>query len=305
MNPAIDRNVSVDRLAFEDRGYIDTREDAAGGRGINASSVLRSFGARTLAVCTAGGESGERLKGFLEASDFPYEAVPIAGEIRTNLNLTDRQGLTIKLNERGPLLSEEEIDRVVRAVKAHLPFSTWLMICGSLPPGVSGSLYATLIDLARQAGVKVLLDADGEELRDGLEAGPSLVTPNQREAERLLNTALITRSHFAASARRILEMGPESVLLSVGSRGAVLATADGTWEIEPPRVDAVAPVGAGDAMAAAFVWAMSEGMEITEAARWGVAEGTASATKPGLSFANREEAATLLPQVTVRSVLHL
>jgi 1-phosphofructokinase family hexose kinase len=305
MNPAIDRNVSVDRLAFEDRGYIDTSEDAAGGRGINASSVLRAFGARTLAVCTAGGESGERLKEFLEASDFPYEAVPIAGEIRTNLNLTDRQGLTIKLNERGPMLSAEEIDRVVRAVKAHLPFSTWLMICGSLPRGVSGNLYATLIDLGRQAGVKVLLDADGDELRDGLEAGPSLVTPNQREAERLLNTALITRSHFAAAARRILEMGPESVLLSVGSRGAVLATAEGTWEIEPPRVDAVAPVGAGDAMAAAFVWAMSEGMEITEAARWGVAEGTASATKPGLSFANRDEALALLPHVTVRPVLHL
>lgn len=302
MNPAIDRNVSVDRLAFEDRGYICSTEHAAGGRGINASSVLRAFGARTLAICTAGGEGGDRLRQYLEASDFPYEAVPIEGEIRTNLNLTDRQGLTIKLNERGPTLSEEEIGRVVRAVKAHLPFSKWLMICGSLPPGVAGALYATLADLGLQAGVQVLLDADGEELRDGLEAGPTIVTPNQREAERLLNTALITRSHFAAAAARIREMGPKNVLLSVGSRGAVLATAEGVWEIEPPRVEAVAPVGAGDAMAAAFVWAMTEGMDMTEAARWGVAAGTASATKPGLSFANREEAAAILPEVHLRAI---
>jgi fructose-1-phosphate kinase PfkB-like protein len=97
-------------------------------------------------------------------------------------------------------------------------------------------------------------------------------------------------------------MGPENVLLSIGSRGAVLSTPRGLWEVEPPRVDAVSPVGAGDALAAAFVWAMEEGNDIIEAARWGVAAGTASATKPGLSFANREEAAELFERVTVKRV---
>lgn len=129
-----------------------------------------------------------------------------------------------------------------------------------------------------------------------------VVTPNQREAERLLNTALITRSHFAAAAARIREMGPKNVLLSVGGRGAVLATPEGLWEVEPPRVDAVSPVGAGDALAAAFVWAMTQDLGIIEAARWGVAAGTASATKPGLSFANRDETEALLPSVTAKRV---
>lgn len=302
MNPAIDRNVSVDRLAFEDRGYICSTENAAGGRGINASSVLSSFGARTLAICPAGGKAGERFRRYLDAVDFPYEAVPIDGEIRTNLNLTDRQGLTIKLNERGPQVSDQEVERILGAVSAHLPDSSWLMICGSLPPGVTGTLYSRLVRLGHDAGVHVLLDADDEELREGLEASPMVVTPNQREAERLLNTALITRSHFAAAAARIRDMGPKNVLLSVGSRGGVLASADGLWEVEPPRVDAVSPVGAGDALAAAFVWAMAQGLTITDAARWGVAAGTASATKPGLSFANREETEAILAEVTVKRV---
>jgi 1-phosphofructokinase family hexose kinase len=183
MNPAIDRNVSVDRLAFEDRGYICSTETSAGGRGINASSVLHSFGARTLAICTAGGKNGERFRRHLDACEFPYEAVPIEGEIRTNLNLTDRQGLTIKLNERGPLMNEDEVQRVVQAVASHLPDSSWLLVCGSLPPGVSGKIYAELVAHGHEAGVHVLLDADGEELREGLEAEPMLVTPNQREAE--------------------------------------------------------------------------------------------------------------------------
>ncbi|MCW5966662.1 MAG: 1-phosphofructokinase family hexose kinase [Bryobacterales bacterium] len=302
MNPAIDRNVSVDRLAFEDRGYICSTENAAGGRGINASHVLNSFGAHTLAICTAGGKSGERFRRYLDAVAFPYEAVPIEGEIRTNLNLTDRQGLTIKLNERGPAMTPEEVERVVQAVSKHLPDSSWLMICGSLPPGVTGALYVNLVKLGHEAGCHVLLDADDEELREGLETGPMVVTPNQREAERLLNAALITRTHFVAAAARIREMGPKNVLLSVGSRGAVLATAEGLWEVEPPRVDAVSPVGAGDALAAAFVWAMEQGMSMPEAARWGVAAGTASATKPGLNFANREETEAILPDVTARRV---
>ncbi len=302
MNPAIDRNVAVDRLAFEDRGYISSMQDSAGGRGINASSVIHSFGGDTLAICPAGGRGGEKLKRFLDSVEFAYEAVPIEGEIRTNLNLTDRTGLTIKLNERGPALTAEEVQAVERAVKAHLPFASWLMICGSLPPQVNGTLYGSLVHLGKESGVPVLLDADDEELLEGLEAGPYVVSPNQREAERLLNTVLITRSHFVAAAERIREMGPENVLLSIGSRGAVLSTPRGLWEVEPPRVDAVSPVGAGDALAAAFVWAMEEGNDIIEAARWGVAAGTASATKPGLSFANREEAAELFERVTVKRV---
>ena len=302
MNPAIDRNVAVDRLAFEDRGYICSMQDSAGGRGINASSVIHSFGGRTLAICPAGGRGGEKLTRFLDAVEFPFETVPISGEIRTNLNLTDRTGLTIKLNERGPALTEEEVQAVERAVKAHLPFASWLMICGSLPREVSGSLYGSLVRLGKAAGVKVLLDADDEELREGLEAGPFVVTPNQREAERLLNTVLITRTHFVSAAERIRQMGPSNVVLSIGSRGAVLATVEGAWEVEPPRVDAVSPVGAGDALAAAFTWAMQQGHEPLEAVRWGVAAGTASSMKPGLNFANREETEKILERVTVKRV---
>jgi 1-phosphofructokinase family hexose kinase len=302
MNPAIDRNVAVDRLAFEDRGYICSTQDSAGGRGINASSVIHAFGGRTLAICPAGGRGGEKLTRFLDSVEFAYETVPIAGEIRTNLNLTDRTGLTIKLNERGPMLSEEEVAAVERVVKAHLPFAKWLMICGSLPPKVSGALYGSLVHLGKEAGVRVLLDADEEEFREGLEAGPFVVTPNQREAERLLNMVLITRTHVLAAAERIRQMGPQNVVLSIGSRGAVLATGEGAWEVEPPRVDAVSPVGAGDALAAAFVWAMEQGLGVHEAVRWGVAAGTASAMKPGLSFANRQETEEILERVTMKRV---
>jgi 1-phosphofructokinase family hexose kinase len=174
------------------------------------------------------------------------------------------------------------------------------MICGSVPPGVPSDLYAKLIRLARERGVKTLLDTDGEALIEGIRANPTVVAPNQQEAERLLDTALITRNQFADAARRMRSMGAESVVLSLGARGAVAVNGNLSLEVMPPRVDVVCPIGAGDALAAAFVWAMRESGDFEGAVRWGVAAGTASARLPGLSFASHVQAEEVFRQVEVR-----
>jgi 1-phosphofructokinase family hexose kinase len=300
INPAIDHNVIADRLVFEDRAYILSTSESAGGRGINASCVVNSFGGKTLAIVTSGGPSGERLQKFLCDCGFPVEVVPIGNEIRTNLTITDRQGLTVKLNHPGPPLTKEELDRVEAAVERKLAGASWLMICGSVPPGVPAGFYSKLVRMAREHGVHSLLDTDGEALIEGVEAGPTVVAPNQQEAERLLNAALITRSHFLEAATRIRQMGAESVILSLGSRGAIGANERGIVEVVPPRVDAVCPIGAGDALAAAFVWAMDNQPDFAEALRWGVAAGSASARLPGVTFASLAQTKEIYPRVEVR-----
>ncbi len=291
----------ADRLVFEDRGYIQSVSESAGGRGINASCVINSFGAKTLAITTCGGESAKRFQRFLCDCGFPVELVPIQNDIRTNLTITDRQGLTIKLNEPGPQLRKSELDRLQEVVRKNLQGADWLMLCGSVPPGVPADFYSRLIKTAREHKVKTLLDTDGDALLEGVEAGPTVVLPNQQEAERLLNTALITRNHFFAAASRIRKMGAEFVIVSVGSRGAVGASEHGVIEALPPRIDAVCPIGAGDALAAAFVWAYSKKNDFADALRWGVAAGTASARLPGVTFATLAQTTEIYPRVEVRA----
>jgi 1-phosphofructokinase family hexose kinase len=302
VNPAIDRNFTADRLVFEDRAYILSSSMSAGGRGINASRVIHSFGGETTAIATSGGKPGTKFEQLLADSGFPVEVVRIKHWIRNNLTVTDKTGLTIKLNELGPTLDSAELGRIERAVSRKLPGAKWLMICGSLPPGVGPEFYSKLIAMAREKNVRTLLDADGEALREGVEAGPTVVTPNQQEAERLLGEALITRKHFLEAADRIRRMGAESVVLSLGSRGAVGAQAGSTIEVIAPRIDAVSPIGAGDAMAAAFVWSMSRRDDFTDALRWGVAAGTASTKLPGVTFASLEQTKEIYPQVELRTV---
>ncbi len=195
MNPAIDRTIAVDRLAFDDRAYILSSKDSPGGRGINAARVIHSFDGQTIAIIPAGGDRGARFESYMLDCGFPITTVPIRNDIRLNLTITDRHGLTIKLNEIGPRLDRGEIASVEGTVEAHLAGgATWLMLCGSLPPGVPSDFYAQLITRARRKNVRTLLDTDGEALAQGIEANPSIVTPNQQEAERLLNTVLLTRS---------------------------------------------------------------------------------------------------------------
>ena len=302
VNPAIDRNILTDRLVFEDRAYILSRSDSAGGRGINASRVLHSFGAKTLAIVTSGGENGHRFEKLLAKSSFPVEVVCISHDLRINFAITDRQGLTVKLNELGPPITAEELANIEKAVQTRLKSATWLMLCGSIPPDVSTDFYAKLIRMAREHKVKTLLDTDGDALIHGVEAGPTVVMPNQPEAERLLNRALITRQHFMDAVTRIKAMGPASVLLSLGSRGVVAVDDHHLLEALPPRIDALSPIGAGDALAAAFVWAASKKKDFPDCARWGVAAGTASAQLPGMEFASLEQTKEMYKSVEVKMV---
>lgn len=302
VNPAIDRTINVDRLAFEDRAYILSSKDTPGGRGINAAMVIHSFGGKTTAVLPAGGTSGERFEEFLKDAGFPIVVVRIKNKVRTNLTLTDKNGLTMKLNEPGPTLTKSEFSKLDKVVREKMDGVSWVMLCGSLPPGVPETFYASLIEFAHRKKVKTLLDTDGEALRHGLEAKPTVVKPNQAEAERLLNTALLTRTHYLSAVDKILRMGPECVMLSLGSRGVVSASAGGVLEAIPPRVDAISPIGAGDALAAVFVQKLEEHKDFPDALRWGVAAGTASAALPGMQFANRAQAARIYEQVEIRRV---
>ena len=300
INPAIDRTITADKLVFEDRGYILDRTEVPGGRGINASQVIHSFGGKTVAILTAGGATGQRIEKLVSKLGFPYDAVPVHAESRTNLTISDRHGLTVKLNEVGAPLGAGELAEIRKRVEARLPKATWLMICGSIQPAVPPDFYCEIIEMAKSRGVKTLLDTDGEALQRALETRPTVIAPNQHEAERLLGRALITRNQCLEAVDAMHTMGPENVILSLGSRGVVGSCAEGVYEVLPPRVDVVSPIGAGDALAAAFVWSMEKKKSFAESLRWGVAAGTASAKLPGLSFATLEQTKLVYKAVEVR-----
>jgi 1-phosphofructokinase family hexose kinase len=254
-------------------------------------------------VLTSGGKAGRRLQRRLSDCGYQVRVAPVENETRTNLTITDQRGLTVNLNEKGPEIARAEFAGIESAVRECLNGAGWLLLCGSLPPGVPASFYGKLIALAHRRKVRTLLRASGDALREGIKSRPAVAAPNQSEAERLLERSLLTRTHYLEAAQQIREMGPESVVLSLASRGAVAAFADGLYEAIPPPIDAVCPIGSGDALTAAYAWRMEQPRANgADALRWGVAAGTASARLPGMNFATFEQTEEIYRQVEVRRV---
>ncbi len=302
VNPAIDCTYTTDRISYEDRVYVRSFFEQAGGKGINAAYVIRALGSEVLALATAGGATGKRLAELVAETRLPVQLIPIRNPIRRNLTISDQQGLTIKLDEAGPQISPAEERRIEAATKKRLEGASWLMLCGSLAPGMSVDFYARLIQLARDKGVKTLLDTGGEALRLGLRAGPTLVKPNRQEAERLLNRSLLTRHHAMEAVREIAAMGAEGVVLSLGSDGAMGVWGNGSYHLHAPEIRQACPIGAGDALAATCVWALSRNEPFAEALRWGVAAGTAAAATPGTSFASASETRQMRERVQLEEI---
>lgn len=302
LNPAIDVTLVTDRIVYDDRSFIKAEQEHPGGKGINAAQVIHAYGGRVHAVAPFGGENGQRFARLLGSAAIPVTLIPVEGETRRNYAVNDQQGLTIKLDHVGSGLRPEEMQQIEEAICEKLPQAEWLMLTGSLAPGAPVDFYARLVALAREKGVSTILDSGGKALQLGLEAGPALAKPNRPEAERLLDRPLLSPTQVASAARAIQHMGPERVIVSLGSQGAVAAWENGLLRAVPPAVQTGCPIGSGDVLAAVCVWALSRKRLFPEAFGLAVAAATAAAAKPGLSFASIEEAETMRKQVEIRSI---
>jgi 6-phosphofructokinase 2 len=302
LNPAIDLTITTNRIVYDDRTYILDEQEHAGGKGINAAQVIYSYHGEVHAIAPIGGETGQRMARLLAAAQIPVTLIPVAGETRRNLSITDQQGMMIKLDHPGEILSDQELQRIEEAVREHLPNTEWLMLNGSLPPKAPPEFYARLIRLAREHGVSTTIDSSGEALRAGLEAGPSLAKPNRPEAERLLDRTILSEAQAAAAARDIQKMGAERVILSLGSQGAIGAWEEGLLRAVLPAVQTGCAIGAGDVLAAISVLGLSQKLSFPEAFRWAVAAATAAASNPGLTFAPPEQTELMRAQIELRSI---
>jgi len=299
-NPALDRTLTVPELVFDEMVRASDSRLDFDGKGVNVSKALHSLGAATLIMGFAGGTAGEQLERGLAAQGYATEFTHVAGETRTNTLIIDAAtGHYVKANEPGPTLQPDELVAFFAKARERVrPGDTWIL-SGSLPPGAPVDFYARLVRLVQEHGARALLDTSGEPLRHGSAAGPYLVKPNAGEAQDLTGQPIADDADAIRAARFFLDRGVELVALSLGADGLLLASRNATVRARPPRVVALNPVGAGDALLAGIAWALERGLALPEVAHWGVASGTAAAIGAGTGAAPRGEVEALYAQVQV------
>lgn len=299
-NPVLDRTLAVPRIEFDDVLRATSTRLDWGGKGFNVSRALKALGTDSVAMALAGGGTGQMLEHGLNALDIATDFVQVDGETRTNVVIVDQAtGRHIKVNEAGPSISTGEHDELLQRVRRRAqPGDIWVL-AGSLPPGLAAGFYAEVIELLQARGARAFLDTSGEPLRLGCAALPSLIKPNAAEAEAITGQRISLVEDARDAAVHFLRRGIEMVALSMGADGLVLASGGQTYWARPPAVQVSNPTGAGDSLLAGVVWALQQGLPPADVARWGVATGTASAMRDGVSVGAREEVEAVYGQVEV------
>ena len=298
LNPAIDRELTVEKVEFDAVLSALKAQVDIGGKGFNVSRLLKSMGMPSTALGFIGGRTGERLRHGLEALDIATDFVSISGETRTNISIvTDKHDHYIKVNEKGPMVDEPKQRELLDKIASLAGPGDWWVLAGSLPPGVPDSFYAEIINALNERKAISILDTTGESLRLGCDAKPYLVKPNAEETFKLTGLPVETTEQIVRAAKALLKMGTQNVVISMGKNGAFLQTTDESWLIHSPKIQEKNPIGAGDSMVGGLVWGLSQGYSLKDALGWGAASGAASASLSGTDVGSRILIEELFAQV--------
>ena len=296
-NPSVDRTVAVSSL---DRGSVmrafETREDP-GGKGLNVSRALALHGTATTAVLPIGGVYGRLMLDLLEPLNVALKPVRIGQAIRANIGIVEPDGTTTKINELGPQLTDDELAGLRAAVREASAGAAWVVCCGSLPPGVADDFYVGLISSCHAAGLKVAVDSSGGPLTAALAAGPDLIKPNRIELAEAVGHDLPTVGAVIAAARTLLTTGIGTVVVSLGRDGALLVNATEAIQATAQVAQPLSTVGAGDALLAGYLHAVSAGADAATALRTAVAFGAAAVALPGSQMPGPDQIAGVAVQV--------
>ncbi|MFE1085038.1 MULTISPECIES: 1-phosphofructokinase family hexose kinase [Brevibacterium] len=336
-NPSLDRTIEVPGPVL--RGQVQRAVWAGqqpGGKGVNVSRAVAASDRDTLAVLP--GDIDDPVLTGLDATGLAHRSVPTGTPLRSNITVTEPDGTTTKINEPGSPLSPQAQDELLDLVAEQAVGASWVVLAGSLPPGVDDDFYARAIKRIRQLDRPPLIavDTSGAPLTAALMASPDLIKPNAEELAELLNAAgllhasglrddsdprVAVESLGTAELHTIadrLESSPQltaratstllnargprprSILATLGAGGAVLAQPDAAWHAQHPPTDVVSTVGAGDSTLAGYLLGLTDGREPDAALARAVAYGSAAARLRGTGVPSPADART--DAVTVTSL---
>ncbi len=299
LNPCIDKSTKIPLLLPEKKMRCSAPTFEPGGGGINVARVLNRFGSKTLAVYPAGGYSGKFLSQLLSKENIPSLFIETASHTRENLIVFEEAtGKQYRFGMPGTPLKEEELLKCLKAVEEST--SEYIVVSGSLAPQQSPDTIATIANRAKQLNKKLVIDTSGPSIKAALEIGVFMIKPNLGELSVLLGKEA-TIDTAGTLAKEIVENGQaQNVVVSLGKAGALLVTKDQHIQFTPPVVQTISTVGAGDSMVAGILHQLVNGWTIADAAKFGVACGTAATLNPGTELCYKSDAELLFKKITTQ-----
>jgi 1-phosphofructokinase len=278
LNPAIDVTYSSDIFIRGGVNRVKTVRRDPGGKGINVSKTLRNLGEATCACFLSGGPAGRELYDMLIDSGIECICAEIGtGNTRSNLKFVDTEGVTTDINEDGPAFDFQACAAIRKHLLEMVTPQDVVVISGKIPPSAPTDIYRTIIREISHKGVRVILDASGDALQNGMRSVPFAVKPNALEAG--INNDV---ESAVRACNRLLSVGTSIALISLGEKGAVYCDRNGVRLFaEGLKIDARCTTGCGDSMTAGLAYGISIDLSPEDTLRIACACGTAAALTDG------------------------
>ncbi|WP_417553865.1 1-phosphofructokinase [Marinomonas fungiae] len=299
LNPALDLTGSVEALKVGSVSLVKQSNLHAAGKGVNVAKVLSDLGADVTVTGFLGKDNPELFHQLFKEIDVKDEFIEVEGSTRINVKLVESNGEVSDINFPGVQVSSQDISRFEETLFRLADTHDYFVLAGSLPGGVTPELCAAWIEKLHQLGKKVLFDSSKAALSAGIDAHPWLIKPNDEELSDFVGKHLETPEQCQQAAQSLADKGIENIVVSMGANGVMWLNQEEWLRAQPPRMNVVSTVGAGDTLVAGLCWGHMQVMPKNELLRFATALSALAVSQVGVGLTSQEELENIKLQTQV------
>lgn len=248
-----------------------------GGKGANQAVAIAKLGGKVAMIGKVGSdETGDALKNNLKAMGVD-ESMVTRADVPSGIAMIIVEGgenRIILYKGANHSVTKADVDE---GLKNAQPGDALVM---QLEIPLETVTYAAAV--AKQKGMLVLLNpAPAVPLGEELLKNVDIIAPNETETEILTGVGLDSDVHIALAVKKLYQLGVKRVIITMGSRGAIVAEGQTITPVEPRKVKAVDTTSAGDTFVGATVLRYLDGDTLEDAARFASVASSITVTREG------------------------
>ncbi len=302
LNPALDLTGSVDTLNVGSISLVNHSSLHAAGKGVNVAKVLSELGAEVTVTGFLGADNQEMFSQLFRDMGANDQFIRVQGSTRINVKLVEASGDVSDINFPGIHIDQSSIQAFEAKLDELCQQHEFFVFAGSLPRGVSPELCAQWIEHLHKQGKKVLFDSSRQALAAGIDAKPWLIKPNDEELSDFVGKKLTTPEECQSAAQTLADKGIDNIVVSMGADGVMWLNQDQWYRAQPPRMEVVSTVGAGDTLVAGLCWGHMQQLPKPELLSFATALSALAVTQVGVGINDINEVRTLQKQTTVEQL---
>ena len=285
-NPAIDKTIIENKESFN-----------IGGKGINVSKALNTFGIKSMSTGFLGKDNIKSFIDELDSLKIPHHFILVDGKTRTNTKkIIDNE--LIEENEVGPYIDVDNQNKLKNYLNTYM--NSIIVISGSASKNINSTYYKELIEIAKQNNCYVILDASKELFKEGIKAIPNCIKPNKQEICELFNIEY-DKDLVIEKCKELIKTGIELIVVSLGKEGSIFITKDLVYEVKEIELNYVSSLCAGDSMVAGIAYGIENNLSLLETIKIAVASARCAVEEIGV-FSNKDKVLEYMKNVEVNEL---